>query len=120
MGNRRVGGLIEVKVDGGQVSAKGEFTCNPGLVKREPVMGQDGFHGYKETPQVAYIDGTITDLNETDVNALFSSTDSTATVSLANGKIFVLRKAYWAGDNDVKTGEGEIPFRMEGASGEFV
>lgn len=46
----RVGGVIFVKVDGGQLRAKGEFEYNLGVPKREAIVGMDGTHGYKEDP----------------------------------------------------------------------
>ena len=44
MANRRVGGILEVKIDGTLFSAKGEFTYNLGTPKREAVVGADSVH----------------------------------------------------------------------------
>ena len=40
---------------------RGTFTYHLGIPKREAVIGPDRVHGYKEMPQVAYIEGAITE-----------------------------------------------------------
>ena len=117
---KRVGGIITFKKDGQQFPAKGEFTYGFGTPKREPVMGADGHHGFKETPQVAFIEGAITDSYGTDVVGLFNSTGVTALLELANGKTVVLREAYYAGEGTGKTSEGEIAVRFEGEKAEEI
>ena len=52
--NNRRAGRIYFKVDGTQYDAKGKFSYNLGLDKREAIVGADGVHGYKSTPQVAH------------------------------------------------------------------
>lgn len=120
MPNRRVGGIIFFKVDGELFQAKGEFTYNLGLPKRESVLGQDANHGFKELPQVPFIEGTITDSDELDLEAFLLIRDATCTLELANGKIIVLREAFYAGDGNVTSSEGEIEVRFEGIKGEEV
>ena len=117
---RRVGGIIFVKVDGALLQAKGDFSYNIGEPKKEAVVGQDAVHGFKEEPQVAMIEGSITDNQELDLQALQSTVDATVTLELANGKLIVLREAFYASDGNVSTNEGEIEFRFEGISGEEV
>lgn len=114
----RVGGIIQVMLDGELVKAKGVFSYNIGRPKREEVMGLDGFHGYKETPQPAFCEGEITDRGELDLNKLVTLTNSTVTIALANGKVFVLRNAFFAGEGTVKTDEGTIAVRFVGDDGE--
>lgn len=95
------------------LDAKGDFTYNLGLSKREAVIGMDGVHGYKETPQVAFIEGVITDREDFDLNAFLKTTDATITLKLANNKLIVLRDAWYANEGTGNSGEGEIPFRFE-------
>lgn len=116
----RVGGIIFVKVNGAQVSAKGEFEYNLGVPKREGIVGSDGVHGYKEEPQIPMISGAITDNPTLDVKALMLTVDATVTIDLANGKIVVLESAWYAEDGNIKTGEGEIPVKFEGLSAEEI
>lgn len=120
MANNRVGGIIELKIDGTIHSAKGNFTYNIGRPVREAVVGADSVHGYKETPQVAFIEGEITDRAEMSLEALVTTTDATVYLRLANGKIIVLRQAWFAGEGTGNTEEGNIAVRFEGKSGEEV
>ena len=117
----RVGGTIYVKIDGVQRSAKGSFTYNFGIPKREPVIGSDLIlAGYMESGQVAYIEGIITDQSDLDVNALQRLEDAVVTINLANGKNVALRDAYYAHDGGITTEAGEIPVRFEGPSAEEI
>lgn len=120
MSNRVVGGIIQFKANGQIYRVKGDFTFNPGAPKREAVIGSDGVHGFKETPQVPFIEGKVTDTPDTDTVALFALKDATAYLDLANGKAFVLRNAWYAGDGNHTTEEGEVDLRFEGMSGEVV
>jgi hypothetical protein len=120
MGNQRRAGLIEFKIDGEILDAKGEFSYNLGKPKREAVVGADGVHGYKEVPQVAFIEGVITDRPDLDVAQLATGKDKTITLKLGNDKTIVLGGAWFAGDATGTTGEGEIAVRWEGLNAEEV
>lgn len=120
MANQRVAGLIQLQTNGEVLRAKGEFTWNLGEPKRESVAGSDGVHGFKETPQVAFIEGAITDAGDVDVRALVKLKDATVNLKLGNGKMVVLNQAWYAGDGTGNTGESEIGVRWEGISAEEV
>lgn len=121
MAQRRAG-IIFLKIDGEQYDAKGNFTYGMGKPTRESIIGADGFHGYKEMPQAAFIEGEITDSKDLDVDKLASVTDSTITLELANGKVVALRNAFITNKDGLsgQTEEGNIPIRFEGASAEEV
>ena len=116
----KVGGVIGFQINGEVYQAKGEFTYNLGRPKREAVIGADGVHGHKETPQVPFIEGEITDRKDLDLNALTTLTGATATLELANGKVIALRDAYYAAEGTGHTEEGNIDIRLEGASAEEI
>jgi hypothetical protein len=116
----RVGGIIEFKANGELYSAKGSWTYNLGRPKREAVVGSDSVHGYKEMPQAPKIEGAITDRSDLDLSALLTLKDATVTLSLANGKIIVLRDAFFDGDGNATTEEGEIEVSFSGLSAEEV
>src|SRR5512141_839816 len=116
--SQRRGGIISVQANGTIYNAKGAFTYNLGQPKRDPVLGADGVHGYTEKPQIAFIEGAITDRADLDLAALLTMTEATVTLQLAVGKIIVLRNAWDAGEGTGNTEEGEIPVRWEGKSGE--
>lgn len=118
---KRISGIINLKVDGEMYSAKGDFTYNLGLPKREPIIGSDGqVHGYKEVPQEAFIEGAITDNPDLDLEKFLSITEATASLDLANGKTIVIREAFNASEGKVGTSEGEIETKFVGAKGEEI
>ena len=119
-GNKRVGGIISLKIDGDMYFAKGDFTYNLGLPKKEGVVGSDRVHGYKETPQIPFVEGEVTDRQEMSLETLVGLKDATITLELANGKVIVLREAWYAGEGTGNTGEGNIGARFEGMSAEEV
>jgi hypothetical protein len=120
MANRRVGGIIEISVNGTTHSAKGNFTYNLGVPMRESIVGSDEIHGYKETPQVPFIEGEFTDNDQLDVKALLETTEATVFLSLANGKRVVLRDSWFAGEGSLQTEEGNLTARFEGIFAEEI
>lgn len=118
--SNRLAGIISVKINGNIKLAKGNWTYNLGLPKRDAIVGADTTHGYKELPQVAFIEGEITDQSDLDVKALLQTDDSTITLELANGKVILLRNAWYAGEGNVQTEEANIAVRFEGMSAEEV
>lgn len=117
----RVGGIIFIKVDGVQYQAKGSWTYNLGKPKREAVVGSDSTHGYKELPQVAFVEGVITDSSEISAESLVGVVGATVTLELANGKVISFRNSWFAGDGNITTEEGEIAARFESkAQGEEI
>lgn len=119
-GKNRVGGLIALKIDGDLVKAKGNFTYNLGAPKRDAVIGADAVHGYKEVVQVPFIEGELTDHRGMSLEALVYGEDKTITLELANGKVIVLREAWFAGEGTGNTEEGNIAIRFEGLSAEEI
>lgn len=115
-----IAGLLELKVNGEIQNAKGNFTYNLGKLKREAIVGPDRVHGYKGLPQAPYIEGEVTDRSDLNVEALLDIDDATITLSLANGKVIVLKEAWYAADGDVGTEEANIQVRFEGMSAEEV
>lgn len=117
--SQRRGGIITVQVNGEKYDAKGEFTYNLGRPQRAAIVGSDRIHGFTETPQVGFIEGEITDRAELDLDTLVTIEDATVTLSLANGKVIVLREAWYAGDGNVATNEANITARFEGYAEEI-
>lgn len=109
----RRGGVIFVKADGKQFDVKGQFEYNLGVPKRDPIIGHDGTHGYKEVPQEAYISGEITDSGDMDLkNDLLTLAGANITLELANGKVIVLEEAFYSGEGTGQTEEGNIAVRF--------
>jgi len=114
MGQRR-GGIISLTLSGEILDAKGNFSYNLGQPMREGIVGSDRVHGYSEKPQIPFVEGEITDRFDLDLkNSLFALTDGTITLQVGNGKTVVLRGAWFAGEGNVQTEEGNIAVRFEG------
>jgi hypothetical protein len=120
MNGQRRGGIIQVQVNGEIHDAKGSWTYNLGRPKREAIVGADRTHGYKEAPQVAFIEGEITDRGSLDLEKLVTLEGATVTVELANGKVICLRDAWYAGEGTGNTEEGNVAVRFEGVSAEEI
>jgi hypothetical protein len=120
MATQRRAGIIQLQVNGEIQDCKGSFSYNLGAPKRETMLGSDRAHGFKEVPQVAFIEGAITDRGTLDLRALVTTDGATVTLSLANGKTVVLRDAYFAGDGTASSEEAEIAVRFEGSNAEEV
>lgn len=118
--SQRKGGTIQIQAKGVTYDAKGNFTYNLGRPKREAIVGADGVHGYKETPQPSFLEGEFTDRGNLDLNALVTMEDATVTLSLANGKTVVFSDAWYAGEGTVSTDEGNIGVRFESIEAEEV
>lgn len=120
MAGKRIGGIIFVKKDGETLQAKGSWTVDPGVNKKEMVAGADGVHGYTETPKAARVEGVITDSENLDTEALFNTVNATITLELSNGKIFTCEESVYSGDGEVTTEAGEIAVEFQGTRGRFI
>lgn len=116
----RRGGIIFLKVNGEMQDAKGNFTFNIGAPKRDAIVGADAIHGYKDVPQIPFIEGEITDRGSLDLKALLLTENATVTLELANGKVISLRNAWYAGEGTGNTEEGNMGVRFEATSGEEI
>lgn len=115
-----VTGTLFFKVGGVRYAAKGNFTYNLGSDKQEGSKGADSEASIKIVPQLAYIEGEITDRPDLDLKAFTQIRDETVTLELRNGKTISLAEAWYAADGDAQTEEGNIQCRFEAESGEEI
>ena len=119
MAENRRGGVIFFKIDSVMRDAKGNFTYNLGAPKREALIGADlVVQGYKEMGQVPFVEGEITDQRDLILSDFLNLENTTITLELANGKVVTIRNAWYAGDGNVGTEEGNIQLRFEGIEAE--
>jgi len=57
----RLAGTCYLTIDGASYMLAGDFSYKISGVSRETLKGQDGIHGYSETPQPGYIAATLRD-----------------------------------------------------------
>lgn len=110
----RIAGTAYVKVDGAQYTLAGSLTVSPNSVNREGLAGLSGVAGYSETPRVPFIEGDFYTSAALSMPALQAVTNATVTAELANGKTYVLRNAWLAGEPDINAAEGTTTLRFEG------
>lgn len=118
--SQRRGGKIQFQIGGVLQDAKGNFSYGLGRPKRDAIVGADAVHGFKEVPQVAFIEGEITDRGSLDLAALVDATETLVTLELANGKLIALSDAWFAGEGIGNSEEGNIAVRFEGLNAEEV
>ena len=107
-------GQLLLNKEGAKAINIGEFGKAP--IEREPVMGDGGLHGYKETVQVARLEVTITDSDETSIGTLMAinGTGSIVFRTHGGGKSYVMEGATSSGVAEVTAGEGETPIVFMG------
>lgn len=114
MACRRIAGIAYVFVDGQQYPLRGSLTISIDTIEREGIAGQDGVHGFVETPRVPWIEGDFSDLGLLSLVALQAMCDVTVTAELANGKVYVLRNAWTATAREFNAADGQATVRFEG------
>lgn len=117
---QRIAGVAFVKWNGRQLPIRGKWKSNIAPIKREGIAGQDGVHGYKEMPKVPKISGDVSYLPDVSLEELRTITDATITLELANGKVHVLRNAWWSDESEVDTEDGSFPVTFEGLTGDEI
>src|SRR5262245_18771182 len=110
----KIGGVAYLKVDGYQYMLRGDLTITPGRFSREGIAGQDGIHGYTETPTIPKIAATITDTAGLSIDQLWNVVCSTVTAELSNGKVYILRDAWVSAVDPLNTSEGSIAVTFQG------
>lgn len=114
MAAERIAGICYFKVDGHQYSVRGNMKVQPLDTKKTGIAGSDGVHGFKEEFQTPYIDLDITDRGSLSMKTLQSYKNVTVTAELANGKTYVLRNAWYAGEGEIDGSEGKTTAKFEG------
>jgi hypothetical protein len=111
-----IAGTAFVRVNGQQFQLRGSFRVDPTMETAEYVVGQDGPHGYITKVVAPFFEGEFSDLGGLSIVALQTIRDASVTGELANGKVYVLTSAVFAGRAVLDTVDGKIPFRFEGAT----
>lgn len=120
MPTNRIGGICQITKNGKVYNPKGNFVVRGNKTKKEGLVGAVQPEGYVEKPLIPSIEGEFTDRAGLDIADLYATENETITVLLANGKTFVLSNAWFAGEGELNTEEGNIAVRFEGMSGEYV
>lgn len=126
MSTEKVTGAVEIFVDGTPLLNKaGAVASGIGLsgepnFELEPVMGDTGYHGYKETPIMAQLEVSVTDRNDVMIDSLARiglGTDESTIVFRARGgtgKSWTLKNPVCTRNIGLTAGEGETRLRYVG------
>jgi len=112
----RLAGVASITFNGVTYLLQGELTWSPSTVTRETLTGQDQVHGYKELPVAPFISGVLRDTNNLTVQDFNQMTDTTVSLTLANGKQVVGRNMWCVNVQEVKSMEATFEVRFEGGS----
>lgn len=105
-------GIAYLSLDGKSIRLVGEASYKLASPKREVLVGMDGVHGYKETPDAGYIKFTGRDAKDVDIASINDATDSTVTVEMNNGKTIVGRNM-WRNGDPVEAKVDDATFEVE-------
>lgn len=112
--SNRIAGICYFNFDGVRVPLAGEFAYRLSGVNREPKLGQDGYHGYKEKPVTGQLSGKLRDTGGS-LAKYADATNISAMAELSNGKTVTARNMFWSGDPPkADAEEAEIEFLLEG------
>lgn len=113
----RIGGILYFDVDGKRCAIRGNVSYSVSNLERESVVGQDGYHGYKENPMAPFIQMDVSQLMDTNVQDLQNARGVRCTLGLANGKTVILTGATQINQIEVDAIEGQFTVRFEGERG---
>lgn len=107
-------GVLLLNKNGAQASGIGE-SGRP-AIKREPIMGDTGIHGYKETIEPAKLTVSLTDRDDVLLNSLAAiNGDGTIVMRSVNGgKVYTMANAVCTTPLSVTAGEGDTKVEFVG------
>lgn len=111
-----IAGVVFLKIDGQQFQLRGSLNIQPNSLTREGIAGQDGVHGFKETPTVPYMEMELSDNGGLSLVDLQAITNATITAELKSGKTYIGRNAWAAGEFILDTTDGKIKGKFEALS----
>lgn len=111
----RITGRVEILINGvlllnksGAVASGIGISGEPNF-KLSPVIGDSGFHGFKEEPIMAQVEVTTTDRDDIEISTLASIRENGTIVFRAagGGKVYTMEGATCTRDISITGGEGE-------------
>lgn len=112
----KIGGRARILINGVQYALRADVTIIPSDVSRESIVGQDGYHGVRETPVACACEFTLSDMPNVDIIALAKLTDATVSIQMDNGTQYVFRNAAQVNAIELNQTEGSYAVRFEGPS----
>lgn len=114
MSSNLIAGIAQVSVNGTTYQLESAAKYSPATVKREAMIGQDGFHGWKETPVTGSITLSIRDAGSLNVGGFSAMRNATVVLQLANGKVVTGRNMATTEVKEVDTENAKFEVKFEG------
>lgn len=118
--SKAIAGTVYFKIDGNQYSLRGNIDIDPAVKMREPIVGADGYHGHKTTPQAPFFTIELSDLPELSIRSFEEMTDVTCTIQLESGKTYLLRNACCEKAPNLNPTEGSLSLKFFGPEFEEI
>ncbi|WP_186200655.1 phage tail tube protein [Burkholderia gladioli] len=113
-GSQLLAGITNAKIDGVTYQLEGKARYRVAKVKRDSLVGQDGFHGFKEMPMPGSIKMSLRDSGGLSIADFNTMRNSTVVLELANGKIVTGRNMGTVEAEEVDTEEATFEVSFEG------
>lgn len=110
----RLAGTAYMTVNGTTYRVAGDCEWSPSSVRRESLVGMDGYHGYSETPVAASMSITGRDSGGVRASDYINMVGVTVVFKLANGKTIVGPSMVLVEKVDVNSVDATIRLRFEG------
>jgi len=107
-------GTAQITVDGNSYMLEGAAKYSPSTVRRETLMGMDGYHGVKETPVPGSISFTVRDAGDLVISDFNGMRNVTVVLQLANGKTVVGRNMACVEAQEIDSTEATGDLKFEG------
>lgn len=114
MASNLIAGTAQFTVDGVTYQLEGSLKYKVSSVKREAMVGPDGFHGWKETPIPGSISMSVRDAGDLVVANFNTMRNATVVLSLANGKTVTGRNMGAVDDQEVDTEDAKFDLHFQG------
>lgn len=108
-------GTAFFRINGVQYAIGGEMRINPLNEKRNPLVGLDGIVMPQIEFQSPMVECAVKDVASVDLIALTRMENVTVTVEMANGTVWELSNAFYAGDGELDAKEGDFQVRFHGS-----
>lgn len=114
MSSNLIAGITQAIIDGVTRQLEGSAKYKVSKVKRGAMVGQDGFHGWKETPVTGSISMSLRDAGDMTVADFNALRNSTVVLVLANGKTVTGRNMGTTDVQEVDTEDAKFDVVFEG------
>lgn len=115
MSSNQIAGIAQATIDGVTQQLEGGLKYSVLTVKREALLGKDGFHGRKDPPVAPFMEMVLRDSGGLTVANFNAMRNSTIVVTLASRKIVTGRNMGAVDVQEVDTEDAKLTVRFEGS-----